>query len=155
MVKAPPTFSFVARREPLVGPSFTAAPDSQFQNLLPQVQSYQEAPDPIRQSDYWNYNNKINPWPHQRITSHLAIGVKESVMQDRFEIGKLIGYIHAGQRNQYAGGQLSSDLRTNIRPPVSATFGSMYQSSGLTNTARLITAKGFALTPEDFSGYPF
>lgn len=150
--KVPPTYSYIEREEHHPGPtpSFTAAPASQWEKLLPNTQSWQEAPDPIRQSDFWAAGNKINAWARMWTPSHLAIGVKESVMQDTFEIGKLLGYIHAG-RQQYAGAQLPSIVRTNIEPAIPATYGSQYEVRGMSYPGSVQMATGMSYN----DGYPY
>lgn len=53
--------------------------------------SYQDAPDPIRQSDFYAAGNKIRPWAHNRVANagYLAIAEIEGVADDEFKTGKL------------------------------------------------------------------
>jgi len=151
----PPTFAYVERREPHAGNSYTAAPDSQYWKRLTEVIGWQEAPDPIRQSDYWNWNNKIHPMAQMPITSHLAIGVKESVDQQEFQVGKLLGYIRPG-RQQYAGAQLPSVLRVNIQPGVPASYGSRFTMRGVSESTDINVATGMGFNYEGYQdGYPY
>jgi hypothetical protein len=143
-------YAFTQRREPHAGISFTSAPDSQFNELLPETIGWQEAPEPVRFSDFFAEGNKIKPNPSMRITSHLAIGTKESVMQDTFRIGKLQGYYYLPQ---YAGRQLPWGNRTNIQPPDPTTYGSLYEIQGTPQQAALVTANGF--TDQSLDGYPY
>jgi hypothetical protein len=153
--KTPPTFAYIQREERRSIPAFTAAPAAQYNVLLPELHSWQEAPDPIRQSDFWAAGNKIHAWAHMFIPSSLAIGVKESVMQDTFEIGKLLGYIHAG-RQQYAGAQQPSILRTNIEPAIPATYGSQYEVRGMSVPGNIMLATGMSYQAEGYAdGYPY
>jgi len=151
----PPGYAYVQRREPHAGISFKTAPDSQFQELLDRLGSWQEAPDPIRQSDFYAEGNKVHPWAQNRITSHLAIGAKEAVMQDEFQIGKLLGYYHPGSK-QYAGEQLPSVIRTNITPAVSTTYGSQYVLEGVVPNGPIQLATGMSYFPgSQQDGYPY
>lgn len=143
-------YAYTQRREPKAGISLTSAPDSQFNELLPETIGWQEAPDPIRSSDFYAEGNKIKPNPSMRITSHLAIGEKESVMEDTFRIGKLLGY---HQLPQYAGRQLPWGTRTNIQPPEPTTYGSLYEVEGTPQQAALVAANGFV--SQSIDGYPY
>lgn len=149
----PLTYVYTQRREPTEGPRFLTAPDSQFQELLPLNIAWQEAPDPIRQSDYYDYGNKIHPDAQMRITSHLAIDSILAVMEDTFRVGKLLGYIH---RPMYAGGQAPSMVRANIQEAIPTTYGSQYEIQGVVPTGGVVTAAGFA-TPvqSSYDGYPY
>jgi hypothetical protein len=149
----PITFVYTQRREPTEGPHFLTAPDSQFQALLPLSVPWQEAPDPIRQSNFYAEGNKIHPDAQMRITSHLAIAAKESVMQDRFQIGKLLGYIH---RPMYAGGQAPSVVRANIQEAVPTTYGSQYEVQGVVPVGGITLATGVTNIPQShYDGYPY
>jgi hypothetical protein len=149
---APLTYVFTQRREPQEGPQFLTAPDSQYQALLPLDIAWQEAPDPIRQSDYYDYGNKIHPDAQMPITSHLAIASWLAVMQDQFQVGKLLGYWH---RPMFAGGQLPSIPRTNIQEAMPTTYGAMYEVQPTMQSPGVITPTGFAANYEQFSDYPY
>lgn len=150
---APLTYVYTQRREPTEGPHFLTAPDSQFQELLPLNIPWQEAPDPIRQSDFYADGNKIHPDAQMRITSHLAIMAKNAVMDDRFQIGKLLGYIH---RPMYAGGQQPSVVRANIQEAIPTTYGSQYEVQGVVPTGNVVLATGMSYNPgPSTDGYPY
>lgn len=150
--KVPVTFTYIEREDHHPGstPSFTAAPASQYDKYLPNTQSWQESPDPIRQSDFWAAGNKVNPWARMLTPSHLAIGSKEAVMQDNFEVGKLLGYLHAG-KTQYAGAQYPSIPRVNIEPAIPATYGSQYELRSMPYPGGIIMATGMSFD----DGYPY
>ena len=153
----PLTYVHTERREPHEGPTFLTAPDGQYWDLLPLDVPWQEAPDPIRQSQFWDAGNKIHPQAQMPITSHLDIGVRESIMEDTFQIGKLLGYIY---RPMYAGGQQPSVIRANIQEAVPSTYGSQYEVQGI-EPAGPFTATGFAVSPNHITpqgsqdGYPY
>lgn len=122
------------------GPTTLTAPDSQFQELLPEKIGWQQAPDPIRQSPFFAHGQKIKPNAHQRITSHinLQFGMWEDIT---FSVGKLIGYYKVPT---YAGGQLPSVIRANIQPGQPTTYGSIYEvPSPVVSPAGFYTAQGF------------
>lgn len=149
----PVTYVYTQRREPAEGPRFLTQPDSTYNDLLPLNIPWQEAPDPIRQSDFWADGNKIHPAAQMWITSHLAIAAKEAVMQDRFQIGKLLGYIH---RPMYAGGQAPSVVRANIQEALPTTYGSQYEVQGVAPAAGVVLASGLSFAPESHrDGYPY
>lgn len=106
------------------GPTLLTVPDNQFQELLPELVAPQEAPDPIRQSPFFAYGNKIKPNAHMRITSHLALDTWGKWQEVTFHIGKLVGYYKVPT---YAGGQLPSVIRANIQPGNPTTYGSLYE----------------------------
>jgi hypothetical protein len=122
------------------GPRRLTAPDSQFNELLPENISWQEAPDPIRQSDFWAAGNKIKPDAHMFIPSMLRIPVIESVMEDTFHVGKLIGYLKVPM---HAGAQLPSDIRANIQEASSTSYGALYEIPGVTHAGPAYTTSGF------------
>ena len=122
------------------GPRRLTVPDSQFNRLLPENVAWQEAPDPLRQSDFWAHGNKIKPDAHMFIQSNLAIPYHESIDEQTFHIGKLIGYIH---RPMHAGGQLPSNIRANIQEPSSTTYGSLYEVPRVTSAGPAYTSSGF------------
>lgn len=155
-----PAFAFQQREELAVGPTFRTAPDSQFDEYRDLHIGWHEAPDPIRQSDYWAAGNKVNPQARMPIPSNLAIGSKESVMEDTFHIGKLLGYLHVPM---YAGAQHPSVIRANIREGTTTTYGSLYEVQGVQPVGidRVNTPTGFGIpvslvTPEGSNdGYPY
>lgn len=133
------------------GPSFKTAPDSQFQKLLPENICWHEAPDPIRESDFWNWGDKIKPDARQRITSHLALDAWQNWEDSRFQIGKLLGYLRVPM---HAGGQLPSQIRANLQEAHPITYGSLYEVSPIP------VQSGPAFTPSGFEqggvdGYPY
>lgn len=140
----PLTYVYTERREPHTGPSYITAPDSQFYEVLDLPVAWQEAPDPIRQSDFWADGNKVHPQAHMPIPSNLAIGAKEAVMEDTFHIGKLLGYIH---RPMYAGEQQPSVIRANIQEAVPSTYGSQYEVQGVQPAGQVTTATGLSEYP--------
>lgn len=154
--QVPPTYVYTQRREPHMGPSFLMAPDDNSQQMYDLGIAWQEAPDPIRQSDFFADGNKVHPDAQMRITSHLAIGSREAVAEDSFRIGKLLGYIH---RPMYAGRQQPSVIRSNIAPAVPTTYGSEYIVQGVQPAGGVETATGFAVSPlgtsSSVDGYPY
>jgi hypothetical protein len=152
----PPTFVYVQRREPTEGPAFTMAPWDQYSAFYDLNIPWQQAPDPIRQSDFWAANNKIHPAAQMMIDTHLAIGSREAVSEQTFRIGKLLGYL---KRPMYAGMQQPSVIRANIQEAVPTTYGSMYEIQGIQPAAAVVTAQGFSVPIQDTSstidGYPY
>jgi hypothetical protein len=137
----PATYVNIQRDEFLSGPLRLTAPDSQFNELLDENICWQEAPDPIRQSDFWDAGNKVNPWAKQWISSHLTIPYQESIDEQTFHVGKLIGYI---KKPMHAGGQFPSVIRANIQEPQATTYGSLYEVSPLVTTpGPAYTSTGF------------
>ena len=145
-------FAFVQRENRTRGPHFLTAPDSQFQELLPLNIGWQEAPDPIRSSDFFAEGHKVKPDARQRVTSHLALGAFANWEDVTFHIGKLIGYYKVPT---YAGAQLPSVIRANIQPGQPTTFGSLYEvpSPLVSQAGPAYTASGFAGSGND--GYPY
>jgi hypothetical protein len=84
--------------------------------------SYQEAPDPLKQSDFYANGAKIRPWAHVRVPSYLAIAEIEAVSDDEFKSGKLSSegshYIP-----QHALTQLPIDITPLIPEADFTTFG--------------------------------
>jgi hypothetical protein len=136
----------VQRREPHAGISYTTAPDSQSQALYDLNIGWQEAPDPIRQSDFWAANDKIHPAAQQRITSTLSIGSIEAVMQDTFQVGKLLGYLRGGYQ-QFAGAQLPLVVRSNIAEGTPTTYGSLYAVDGVPSQGPVVLDSGMSYWP--------
>lgn len=148
-VEYPPTYAYTPRRVDHQGISFET-PESQFVDLLPENIGWQEAPDPIRQSDFWADGNKVKPDAHMWITSHLALGPKEAVMEDTFRVGKLKGYLTTPT---FVGGQHTSAPRVNIVEAHPGTLGSMYEVFGGGPQIPTQTAPGFDYGGQD--GYPY
>jgi hypothetical protein len=148
----PRAVAYQTREENRVqGPSLRTAPDSQFQKLLPENIGWQEAPDPIRQSDFWADGNKIKPDARQRVTSHLSIDSFANWENSTFEIGKLIGYLRVPM---HQGGQLPSVIRANIQEAQPITYGSLYEvSPPPTQSGPAYTSTGFTVSGLD--GYPY
>lgn len=147
----PLTYSYNRAENRLEGPLRLTAPDSQFSASLPLDIAWHEAPDPIRQSDFWAAGNKVNPGARMTITSQLAIPTKETIMEDQFHVGKLIGYF---KKPMYAGGQQPSLIRANIREARPTTFGSLYEVSPLVDQpGQAYTSAGFEV--HGISGDPY
>lgn len=148
----PPTFVMTERREPHEGPSFITAPDSQRNELYDLNIAWQEAPDPIRASPFYDHGNKVHPDAQMAIQSNLAIGYDESIDEQTFHIGKLLGYIH---RPMYAGAQQPSVIRANIAEAFPTTYGSQYAVEGVVPSGPVL-ASGFSYLPESSQdGYPY
>jgi hypothetical protein len=148
----PPSFVEKIEENPgPAGPTFLTAPDSQFNELLREPIGWQEAPDPIRQSDFWAAGSKIKPDARQRITSRLAIAYHETISNQTFTIGKLIGYLKVPT---HVGGQTPSVIRANIQEARPVTYGSLYQVMPQpTQSGPAFSSAGFDLTGSD--GYPY
>lgn len=147
-VEVPFTYAYTPRRNDHEGISFET-PGSQFVGLLPENIGWQEAPDPIRQSDFWAAGNKIKADARMWIVSHLALGPKEAVMEDTFRVGKLKGYL---KTPTFVGGQHTSAPRVNIIEAQPGTLGSMYEVLG-GGPELPTTAPGFSYGGQD--GYPY
>jgi hypothetical protein len=150
---APPTYTYQYRDEyePRDSPSFVTAPDSQFNVLLPENIAWQEAPDPIRESDFWDAGHKIKPDAHMWINSHVELGAWQNWEDDTFHIGKLIGYLKVAM---HQGGQRPDVIRANIQEPQAITYGSMYEVSPVVTTpGPAYSASGFDIS--GFDGYPY
>src|ERR1700753_803127 len=107
----------LARRESPLPPTVTAG-EAQPRNVEPVAS--QDAPDPLRQSDFVS---RAARWPK---TFFLNIAGIKSVMQDEFGFPLFAPSPHA----HYLlgpGQQLPWDERTNIRAPYSAPYGSQYE----------------------------
>lgn len=156
--RKPPLYVYVQRREPHEGPAFLMVPWDQYNARYQLNTGWQDAPDPVRQSDFYAHGNKIHPWANQQIVTSLAIGSREAVMEDRFTIGKLIGYLRA---SMYQGGQHPSVVRANIDVPRQTTYGSMYEVSGIQPLTGVqnYSSTGFAISPlgttDAVDGYPY
>jgi hypothetical protein len=148
----PPTYVNTIEENPgPAGPTRLTVPDSQFNELLKEPIGWQMAPDPIRQSDFWAEGNKIKPDARMRIISKLAIAYQETIDEQTFHIGKLIGYLKVPT---HVGGQLPSVIRANIQEAQPVTYGSLYAVSPQpVQSGPAYTASGFDLTGID--GYPY
>jgi hypothetical protein len=147
----PITFVDTKREEQLDGPLRLTAPDSQFNEYLDEKVFWQESPSAIRQSDFWNAGNKWHPNARMPISSQLAIPYHETISEQTFVVGKLIGYLKA---KTWQGGQQPSLIRANIQEPKQTTYGSLYEiSPQVTMPGPAYTASGFDLTGID--GYPY
>jgi hypothetical protein len=154
--RTPPLYVYTQRREPQASVSFLMAPDDSLgARYSEEVIGWQNAPDPIRQSNFYAAGNKIHPGAQMRIPSNTAFGSIEAVDEQAFHIGKLIGYIH---RPMYAGMQHPSVIRSNIQEALPSTYGSMYEVQGLHPTGGVVTPTGFVVPQETSSntdGYPY
>lgn len=152
--RVPPTFVYTQRREPNAGPTFTMAPDDSTGALFSELRiAWQEAPDPIRQSDFYAEGNKIHPTAQMRVPSNVAIGSVEAVDEQTFRVGKLLGYM---RRPMYAGLQQPSIPRANIQEGIPSTYGSQYTVRGTPSAAAGVAASGFITLPsESNDGYPY
>ena len=147
---APLSYAEVVREDHIEPPTRLTAPDNQFVRLLPENIAFREAPDPIRESDFWNAGNKIRPAAHMWITSHLRIPSWESVMEDTYRIGKLIGYLKVPT---HVGGQAPSVYRANIQEALPTTYGSLYEVSPIPSPqVPAFSSSGFENIPV---GYPY
>lgn len=150
--EAPPTFWYSEREEhhPQGYPRFNTEPEDSFNRLLPEPIGWQEAPDPIRQSDYWDWGEKIRPSAHMRITENTRL--TEGLWSDEhFHIGKLLGYLYS---EMHQGGQKPVDIRGNLQPADPTTFGSLYEVIPMVTTpGAAYTSAGFDFTGQD--GYPY
>lgn len=154
--RTPPLYVYTQRREPHMGPSYLMAPWDNYDEFYDLNIGWHEAPDPIRQSPFYAAGNKVNPNARQIIVSNIAIGDKESISEQTFRIGKLIGYIH---RPMYAGMQQPSLIRANIQEAIPSTYGSQYEVRGIQPAGGVVTATGFQVIPQQTSsmddGYPY
>lgn len=151
--RVPPTYVYTQRREPNMGPSFLMAPWDNYDTFYDLNIGWHEAPDPIRQSDFWAAGNKVNPQARMPIVTNLAIGSIESVDEQTFRIGKLIGYM---RRPMYAGMQQPSVIRANIQEALPSTYGSQYEVRGVHPANRGVAPTGFILpVTESLDGYPY
>jgi hypothetical protein len=151
--RVPPTYVYTQRREPHMGPSYLMVPWDNFETMYDLHVYPQDAPDPVRQSDFYAAGNKIHPWAQMQIQTNLALGSIAAVMEDTFHIGKLLGYWH---RPMYAGMQKPSIPRSNIQEPVPTTYGSLYEVRPHLPSGILETATGFAQPVTEFNdGYPY
>jgi hypothetical protein len=152
--RVPPLFVYTQRREPPAGPALTMAPDDSLGVHYSQLNiGWQEAPDPIRQSDFWASGNKCSPAAQMRIPSNTAIGSIEAVSEQTFRIGKLLGYMH---RPMYAGTQQPWRSRVNIQEAIPTTYGSQFQIYDTQGLGGPATAAGFVLpTSTSNDGYPY
>lgn len=152
--RTPPLYVYTQRREPHMGPSYLMAPWDNYDVEYELRTGYQEAPDPIRQSEFYAAGNKVKPWAHMPIVTSIAWGSIEAVMQDRFQVGKLLGYVH---RPMYAGRQHPSVVRSNIQEALPQTYGSMYSVPASQPMGGPVSATGFIPDPTSSSvdGYPY
>lgn len=151
--RVPPTYVYTQRREPDAGPSFLMAPWDNYDALYDLNIGWQDAPDPIRQSNFYAEGNKIHPTAQMRIPSNIAIGKVEAVDEQTFRVGKLLGYM---RRPMYAGLQQPSIPRSNIQEGIPSTYGSQYTVRGTPSAAAGVAASGFITLPsESHDGYPY
>lgn len=151
--RVPPTYVYTQRREPDAGPSFLMAPWDNYDALYDLNIGWQDAPDPIRQSNFYAEGNKIHPTAQMPIVTNIAIGDKESISEQTFRIGKLIGYM---KRPMYAGAQQPSVIRANIQEGIPSTYGSQYAVRGIHPASHGFSAPGFILpVTESHDGYPY
>ena len=148
----PPSYAEQIVEEFSYPPYFKGAPDDQFNELLKENIAWHEAPDPIRQSPFWDAGSKVKPDARQWISSILGLNWWGAGMgEETFHIGKLIGYLYA---KMYQGHQLPSVIRANIQEPIPTTYGSLYEVSPLvTEAGPAYTSTGFDLMGSD--GYPY
>lgn len=132
----PPTYTYLERAlpRPLANLVYSGYPDSNAENAEwmkndPNglgVSEWQDAPDPVRQSNFFMAGRKIHPFAGDITPLHTALW-KALIMHDGFAAGK----VHQHWRPQmYAGMQLPSDVRRNINPGQAVTFGSQYVQGG-------------------------
>ncbi len=115
--------------------------------------AWQDAPDPIRQSNFYAAGNKVHPNARMPIVTNLAIGSIEAVSEQTFRVGKLLGYWY---RPMYAGKQQPSMIRSNIQEAQPTTYGSQFQVTDTQGLGGAVSAGGFVLpTSESNDGYPY
>lgn len=153
----PPTYAYTQRREPHVGAGFLASPDSQYNvytDNTPErlgVSGWQDAPDPLRQSNFWADGRKIHPHARMPRQSNLNIADILSHMSVVFSAGKLKQHQSVPQ---FAGTQLPSVQRYNIREGYSSTYGSLYEVDPATPPPVLVLASGMSYTQSQ-DGHPY
>jgi hypothetical protein len=86
--------------------------------------SYQEAPDPLKFSDFYPNGNKIRPWAHVRVPAYLAISEWESIADDTFKSGKLAALGHVVP--QFYGLQNPIDFQPLIPESEYTTYGATH-----------------------------
>jgi hypothetical protein len=147
---APLSYAETFKEDHIEPPTRLTAPDNQFVALLKEKIAFREAPDPIRESDFWAAGNKIKPDARMWITSHLAIPYHESISEQTHRIGKLIGYLKVPT---HVGGQAPSVYRANIQERSPTTYGSLYEVSPIPSPqVPAFTSSGF----ENIGvGYPY
>ncbi|MGA2655836.1 MAG: hypothetical protein ABSF18_07690 [Gammaproteobacteria bacterium] len=146
----PPTFVFTLRErpKPLANLTYSGYPASnegagEWTANDPNgigVSAWQDSPDPVRQSNFWNWGNKIHPAAGDITPLHTALW-KSLIMQDSFMVGKVVNF---WRPQMYAGAQLTSDIRRNITPGQAATFGSQYEVAGIGTPQPVVLSSGLS-----------
>jgi len=149
----PPTYVFTERKEGIASgnPTTIAAPWDNYDIFYDLNIGWQDAPDPIRASDFYAAGNKIHPEAQMQIVTNLALGSYSSNSSGEFQVGKLRGYFF---RPMYAGSQQPSVPRSNIQEGIPTTYGSQFQVPAQPMAGSL-SASGFALPPESNDGHPY
>lgn len=113
------------------------------------VSDWQDAPDPVRQSNFVAAGNKIHPFGGTITPLHTALW-KDLIMQDTFMVGKIVGF---WRPQMYAGRQLPSVTRRNIKEAQATTFGSQYVISGNPPVGNILLASGLSANGTDGDPY--
>jgi hypothetical protein len=151
--RTPPTYVYTQRREPHMGPSYLMAPWDNYDAFYDLNIGWHEAPDPIRQSDFYAEGNKIHPTAQMCIVTNLALGSIQAVDEPAFRIGKLLGYFY---RPMFEGTQHPSVIRANIQEAIPSTYGSQYEVKGIQPMGGIVTPTGFTVPlSSERDGYPY
>jgi len=147
---APPTYVFTLRErpKPLANLHYSGYPASNqsagrwLQNNYEAIgrPGWQDAPDPVRQSNFVAEGRKIHPFGGDITPLHTALW-KSLIMRDAFGAGKLVQF---WRPQMYSGTQLPSARRINIGPGQATTFGSQYTVSGEPFTAQVVLSSGIS-----------
>lgn len=121
----PPSFAFVSKDEHEQRQNRTLPPAYDYNERQDLDIAYQDAPDPIKQSDFYANGNKIRATANVRVPAYLAISEWESIADDDFEFktGKLAAVGHLVP--QYAGEQLPIDVSPLIPEAEYTTYGNL------------------------------
>jgi hypothetical protein len=146
--KPPPTFVQVFRREPNDGRDYGGPNVVDPAERL--VYDPHGAPDPIRQSAYWNVGKAPGEmWSHVPVALHLNIRNIHAVMRDDFAAGKVRAQFLTLMRNGM-GGQSPWTERPNIDRGDSAPYGNMTGVQGppqpAYSTPGMVSANGLVYT---------
>jgi hypothetical protein len=119
----PPTFIDIRRREPNMGREYDG-PNISLADA-PLVYDPHGAPDPIRQSAYWDTGKAPGTrWSRVPVALHFAIPSILGVMRDDFAAGKVRAQFLTFMQNGL-GGQLAWTERPNIDPGSSQPYGNL------------------------------
>lgn len=119
-----PGFAFTPKEEHEQRQNRTLPPAYDYNAPQELPTAYQDAPDPIKQSDFYANGDKIRPWAHVRVPAYLAIPEIEAVSDDEFKFGKISSFGHHVVP-QYHGEQNPIDFSPLIPEVEYSTYGSM------------------------------